>query len=55
MTTITFKRSAALLAVMAGLLAAASPVTAAGPGGVAGAALNDAISLRAFQPDGRRH
>ena len=48
MTTITFKRSAALLAVMAGLLAAASPATAAGPGGVAGAALNDAMTSARF-------
>jgi phage tail-like protein len=49
MPTITLKRSAATLAVMAGLLAGAAPANAAGPAGIPGTAgLNDALTAARF-------
>jgi hypothetical protein len=49
MPTITLTRSAATLAVMAGLLAGAAPANAAGPAGTTGTAgLNDTLTAARF-------
>jgi hypothetical protein len=48
MPTITLKRSAATLAVVAGLLAVAAAANAAGPGGILSTGSNDAITSARF-------
>lgn len=55
MITIALKRSAATLAVMAGLLTAAAPANAASPAETAGVQANDALAASSFFLDVAGH